>query len=248
MGRVQAPALIDVCGLCVGTVLRDVDLGLAEGEIVALAGRSGAGKTSLARALVGLVRPTGGTIRFDGRPVAYTRTALRAYRRQVQLVPQDPGGSLAPHRRVGWTVAEGLRIHGMPVGDRPAEILAEVGLPSRALNAYPRELSGGQQQRVAIAAALAIRPRVLIADEPVSSLDPPARAGVLELLLRLRDDHTLTVLLITHDLAVAWQAADRLAVLAQQRIVEAGPVEHVLRSPSHPATAALLAASRPPGR
>ncbi len=231
--------------------LRDVTLELGAGEILALVGGSGSGKTTLARCLLGLLRPDAGEVRVDGRPLGYGAAQLRGHRRQVQLVPQDPAGSLNPRHPVAWAVAEGLNIHRFPrtgLPDRVAAALAEVGLspPGRFLPARPRELSIGQQQRVALAAALALAPRVLVADEPLSALDPPARADTLALLLRLRAIRALSVLLITHDLAAAWQAADRLAVLHHGTLAESGPVESVLHSPRHPATRALLAAATRP--
>ncbi|MEU2158554.1 ABC transporter ATP-binding protein [Streptomyces sp. NPDC019396] len=221
-----------------------VDLDIATGEIVALVGESGCGKTSLARALLGLVEPTAGRVMFEGAPLAYGARSLKAYRKRVQLVLQDPSGSLNPRHTVYEAVAEGLRIHRVPGDEREAvaEALARAGLrpPERFFLRYPHELSGGQRQRVVIAGALVLRPELIVADEPVASLDASVRGEILALLLRLRDELGLSALVVTHDLGLAWNIADRVAVMYLGRIVEAGPVEEVLTAPRHPYTQALL--------
>jgi peptide/nickel transport system ATP-binding protein len=220
-----------------------VSLDVRPGEIVALVGESGAGKTTLVRSLVGLRRPSSGSVLFRGRVLRYSASALRAHRRSVQWVPQHP--SLSPVHTVADAVAEGLRIHRLSdVPRRVDAALDHAGLRPASLYLGRRgsELSGGQLQRVVIAAALALSPSVLVADEPVASLDASARGELLALLLRLRSSLGLAALIATHDLAVAWQAADRIAVLHARRIVETGAVEDVLRDPQHDYTRHLLAA------
>ncbi|GGV88928.1 oligopeptide/dipeptide ABC transporter ATP-binding protein [Streptomyces massasporeus] len=221
-----------------------VDLDIRRGEIVALVGESGCGKTTLARSLLGLVEPTAGRVTFDGRPLDYSGRSLKAYRKRVQLVLQDPSGSLNPRHTVYDAVAEGLRIHGYGGDERTAvaDALSRAGLrpPERFFLRYPHELSGGQRQRVVIAGALVLEPELLVADEPVASLDASVRGEILALLLRLRTELGLSALVVTHDLGLAWNIADRVAVMYLGRIVETGAVEQVLTTPRHPYTQALL--------
>ncbi|WP_432194791.1 ABC transporter ATP-binding protein [Streptomyces sp. bgisy027] len=221
-----------------------VELDIGAGEIVALVGESGCGKTTLARALLGLVPPTRGRVVFDGAELRRSSRALKAYRKRVQLVLQDPTGSLNPRHTVYDAVAEGLRIHGHRGDERTAvaEALAKAGLrpPERFFLRYPHELSGGQRQRVVIAGALVLEPELLVADEPVASLDASVRGEILALLLRLRTELGLSALVVTHDLGLAWNIADRVAVMYLGRIVETGDVEQVLTAPRHPYTQALL--------
>ncbi|MFL6112640.1 MAG: ABC transporter ATP-binding protein [Catenulispora sp.] len=226
-----------------------VDLDIAPGEIVALVGESGCGKSTLARALTGLVVPTSGRVLHNGLPVSYKPRALKAHRRGVQLVLQDPTGALNPRRTVYEAVAEGLRIHGRSaLGSFPderskvADALSRAGLrpPERFFTLHPHQLSGGQRQRVVIAGALVLDPSVLVADEPVASLDASVRGEILRLLLDLRAAAGLSALVVTHDLGLAWNIADRVAVMYLGRIVETGTVEEVLTDPGHPYTRALL--------
>jgi oligopeptide/dipeptide ABC transporter ATP-binding protein len=226
-----------------------VDLDIAPGEIVALVGESGCGKSTLARALTGLVVPTAGRVLHNDAPVSYKSRALKSYRRGVQLILQDPTGALNPRRTVYEAVAEGLRIHGKSaLGAFPdekakvADALSRAGLrpPERFFDLHPHQLSGGQRQRVVIAGALVLDPQVLVADEPVASLDASVRGEILKLMLDLRAGAGLSALVVTHDLGLAWNIADRVAVMYLGRIVEQGSVEDVLLRPRHPYTQALL--------
>ncbi len=227
-----------------------VDLEVRRGEIVALVGQSGSGKTTLARAILGLQQPSGGRVVYDGAPVPTSSRGLKAYRRQVQLVLQDPTSALNPRHSVYESVAEGLRIHRVAGEENGSERelvaaaleAAELRPPEEYMPLLPHQLSGGQRQRVVIAGALALRPRLLVADEPVASLDASVRGEILALLLRLRARLGLAALVITHDLGLAWNIADRVAVMYRGELVEVGPVDEVLREPRHDYTRALLAA------
>jgi peptide/nickel transport system ATP-binding protein len=234
----------------VAHALDGVDLEVERGEIVALVGESGSGKTTLARTLVGLQQPTAGQVLVDGRPLDYSVRALRAFRSRVQMVLQDAAGALNPRQTVYESVAEGIRLHGRERSDElgrsedelVAAALSEAGLrpPERLFLRYPHELSGGQKQRVLIAGALALRPELLIAVDPVSSLDASIRGEILALLLRLRDELGVGIVVVTHDLGLAWNIADRIAVMYLGRVVEFGTTEQVLEAPRHPYTKALL--------
>ena len=232
-----------------GTVVRavrGVDLQVGSDEVLALVGQSGSGKTTLARTLLGLQAPTGGSVRHRGRELPSSATGLREHRRNVQLVLQDPTGALNPRHTAYEAVAEGLRIHGIADDERRrvAEALeaAELRPAEQFFARLPHELSGGQRQRVVIAGALVLQPQVLVADEPVASLDATVRGEILSLLLRLRVERGLSTLVITHDLGLAWNIADRVAVMHRGRIVEIGDVERVLLDPQHDYTRTLLEA------
>jgi oligopeptide/dipeptide ABC transporter ATP-binding protein len=221
-----------------------VDLTWRRGETLGLVGESGCGKSTLARALLGLEKPSAGAISFDDQPVDRD---LRALRRRVQLIFQDPYQSLNPRRTVGAQVQEGLAAIGLPDGEervrRGVTALHDAGLApaDRFWRRFPHELSGGQRQRVVIAAALALEPEALVCDEPVSALDVSVRTQVLRLLVELRTTRALSLLLITHDVGLAWSLCDRVAVMYLGRIVEIGTTEQVLGDPRHPYTKALLA-------
>jgi oligopeptide/dipeptide ABC transporter ATP-binding protein len=218
-----------------------VSFQMQKGEILALAGESGCGKTTTARVIMGLEAPQRGDVRYEGSPI---RKDLRAYRRKVQMVFQDPTGALNPRQTIYESVAEGLRIHRVPVDEREqvSKALSNAGLrpPERFFLNFPHELSGGQRQRVVIAGALALEPEMIVADEPVSNLDASVRGEILALLMELRDRLGLTILVVTHDLGLAWTISDRVAVMYLGRIVEIGPTEDVLLRPKHPYTKALL--------
>ncbi|MGQ4600502.1 dipeptide ABC transporter ATP-binding protein [Nocardia sp. R6R-6] len=237
------------------TALAGVSLTVARGEVVALVGESGSGKSTLAQAVIGLLganaETTGGTITFDDSVVdTRSERALRRLRgARIGFVPQDPGLSLNPVRRIGDQVAEPLLVHGLAARNaaraRAIELLADAGLDRPELRAeqYPHELSGGQRQRVLIAAALACAPELVIADEPTSALDATVARRVLDRLAEQIAARGTAVLLITHDLAVAAERADRLVVLSGGEVVESGPTADLLAAPRHPYTKRLLAAS-----
>ncbi len=225
-----------------------VSLELAAGETLAIVGESGSGKTTLARMLLRLIEPDSGELLVEGRDfLAASGAQLRALRREMQMVFQDPFASLDPRMRVGSIVGEPLEIHepGLPRAARRArvaEVLRAVGLAEDALARYPHEFSGGQRQRIGIARALILRPRLVVADEPVSALDVSVGAQILELLQNLQRDFSLTYLLISHTLPVVAQLATRIAVMQGGRIVETGAAAQILNAPAHPYTQSLIAA------
>jgi peptide/nickel transport system ATP-binding protein len=229
------------------TAVDRVDLAVPAGQVVALVGESGSGKSTLARAIVGLVPVTEGRVLIDGQdPAALRGSRGRALRRRVQMVFQDPYGSLNPRMTIGETLAEALTARGeldRAAREREvARVLDLVALDERHIARLPRELSGGQRQRVAIARALAAEPAVLIADEVTSALDVSVQGAILNLLADIRARMGLSMLFITHNLALARYVGDVVAVMHLGRIVEVAPVDELLAAPSHPYTRTLLAA------
>ncbi len=225
---------------------KDVTLELRKGETLGIVGESGSGKSTVARCIVRLVDAEEGKILLNGtdlRPLG--RAEMRPYRARIQMVFQDPFASLNPRTKVGKIIAQGPMIQGVPKAEaqeRTRELLSIVGLDERAYDRYPHEFSGGQRQRIGIARALALNPDVLVADEPVSALDVSIQAQILELLDEIRERMTLSMIFITHDLRVAAQVCDRLAVMRSGVVVETGPTAEIFRDPQHEYTRALLGA------
>ncbi|HEX8053382.1 MAG TPA: ATP-binding cassette domain-containing protein [Thermoleophilaceae bacterium] len=234
-----------------GEAVRAVDgvsFDVRPGETFGIVGETGSGKSTIARLVARLIEPTAGSIRFDGREVTTLRRGeLKALRRDVQMVFQDPYSSLNPRKTVGSIVAEPLAVHGLHEGRgerRRAvqELLERVGLNPEHFNRYPHEFSGGQRQRVGVARALALRPRLILADEPVSALDVSIQAQILNLLRDLSEELGLTLVLISHDLSVIRYMCRRVAVMRAGKVVELADAETLFARPSHPYTAALLEA------
>jgi oligopeptide/dipeptide ABC transporter ATP-binding protein len=230
----------------------DVSLVIEEGETVALVGESGSGKSTLGRMLLGLLPPTSGEILYGGHPLSIlTGEAKKRFRREVQVVFQDTGSSLNPRKTIGASLEVPLRynlgLDGPAARARSAALLDQVGLESSVfLQRYPHELSGGQRQRVGVARAIASRPRLVVADEPVSALDVSVRAQVLKLLREIQEATGLAELFITHDLGVVRAVASRVLVMYLGAVVESGPVAAMFEAPGHPYTQALLAATPVP--
>jgi ABC-type oligopeptide transport system ATPase subunit len=225
------------------TALKEVSLSVQKGERFGIVGESGSGKSTLIRLLCALDRPTGGSIRFDGQEITgRPERALRFLRKSLQIVFQDPMSSLDPRMRVRDIIAEPLVALGEPIGRRVGDLLDEVGLPPSAGERYPHQFSGGQRQRIAIARALAPRPQVLVADEPVSALDVSVRGQILNLLADLADEHGLTLVFVSHDLSVVRHVCETVAVMHRGEIVETGPVDRIWADPRHSYTRTLLRA------
>jgi peptide/nickel transport system ATP-binding protein/oligopeptide transport system ATP-binding protein len=230
--------------------LEDVSFTLAESEVLGIVGESGCGKSTLGRAVLRLTEPTAGEILFQGQDLrALSGAALRRARREMQIVFQDPFGALNPRHRVSTLIGEPLTIHGLPdVDKRVAELLDLVGLPQDSARRYIHEFSGGQRQRIAIARALALSPKLLVADEPVSALDVSIQSQIINLIADLKRRLGLAMLFISHDLSVVRHVSQRIAVMYLGRIVEIGPAAELFDQPAHPYTQALLSAvPQPPG-
>ena len=228
-----------------------VSFSIARGEVVGLVGESGSGKSTVGRAVLRLLEPTAGSVRFDGVEVTKLgRSELRRLRRRMQIVFQDPYASLDPRRRVEDLIGDVLDIHGLAKGAarraRVVELLEQVGLPPEHIDRYPHQFSGGQRQRIGIARALAVAPDFIVADEPVSALDVSVQAQIVNLLVELRRRLGLTMLFISHDLAVVEHFCDRVIVLYLGKIMEMAPAAEIYASPRHPYTRALLSAAPQP--
>jgi peptide/nickel transport system ATP-binding protein len=224
-----------------------VTLNVQEGETLGLVGESGSGKSTLGRTILQLIPPTSGSVRFEGQEIVGRRgRAMQSVRREMQMIFQDPYASLNPRQRVGQIVGTPLRIHGLASGDglkrQVNELLERVGLGPEHYNRFPHEFSGGQRQRIGIARALALRPKLIIADEPVSALDVSIQAQIINLLEDLQNEFKLTYLFVAHDLGVIRHVSDRIAVMYLGKIVEVGPADEVYSNPIHPYTLSLLSA------
>jgi oligopeptide/dipeptide ABC transporter ATP-binding protein len=231
----------------IGTVkaVSNVTLAIRHGETFGLVGESGCGKTTLGRMVVALENPTSGSVVFDGDDITnLSGGVLRRRRRDMQMMFQDPYASLDPRMRVGSILREPLKVQNVGSGEqqkaRVLEMLGEVGLPTRAAELYPHEFSGGQRQRIGLARALALEPKLIVADEPVSALDVSIQAQILNLLKELQERHGLTYLFISHDLAVVKYMADRIGVMYLGKLVEMSPARELYDRPAHPYTQALI--------
>jgi oligopeptide/dipeptide ABC transporter ATP-binding protein len=227
--------------------VEDVSFHVGKGEVVGLVGESGSGKTTTGRTVLKLLEPTSGEIRFEGKDITRaTGNEMRALRREMQIIFQDPYASLNPRMTVLDIIGQALSIHDLARGakkrERVAELLGNVGLPVDAMWRYPHEFSGGQRQRIGIARALAVTPRFIVADEPVSALDVSIQAQVVNILQDLKEQFGLTMLFIAHDLAVVEHISDRIIVMYLGRVMEIAPARELYRNPIHPYTEALLSA------
>jgi oligopeptide transport system ATP-binding protein len=227
--------------------LDNVSLSVPRGKTLSVVGESGCGKSTFARAAIRLIEPTSGTSYFEGKDLMSLRAReLRNIRRDIQLIFQDPFASLNPRRNVGKAIMEPLTIHNIGSReerlDRVSELLNIVGLPAEAAQRYPHEFSGGQRQRIVIARAMALQPKLVVADEPVSALDVSIQSQILNLLVELKDRLSLSYIFISHDLAVVKHISDRVAVMYLGKVVEEAEVDDLFNSPLHPYTMALLSA------
>jgi oligopeptide/dipeptide ABC transporter ATP-binding protein len=225
----------------------DVSFTLREGETLGLVGESGCGKSTLCRTVLRLEEPTDGSVRFEGDDITHlSRRRLRPWRSTVQMIFQDPYASLNPRKRVGQLIGDPMRLHGVDsAGERRRAIhklLERVGLSPEHYNRFPHEFSGGQRQRIGIARALAVEPKLIIADEPVSALDVSIQAQIINLLKDLQDERGLTYVFVAHDLGVVRHVSDRIAVMYLGKVVEVSPAEELYTQPIHPYTVALLSA------
>jgi oligopeptide transport system ATP-binding protein len=224
-----------------------VSFTVAAGETLGLVGESGSGKSTLGRAVLQLVKPTSGSVRFEGREIAgLSRRAMRPLRREMQMVFQDPYASLNPRKRVGQIIGEPLRLQGVAKGGELRRevhgLLERVGLAPEHYNRFPHEFSGGQRQRIGIARAIALRPKLIVADEPVSALDVSIRAQIVNLLADLQRELGLTYVFVAHDIGIVRHVSDRIAVMHEGKIVEEGPADRVCEQPRDAYTKQLLAA------
>ena len=224
-----------------------VSFSVAPGETLGLVGESGSGKSTLGRAVLQLVKPTSGSVRFEGREIAgLSRRAMRPLRREMQMVFQDPYASLNPRKRIGQIVGEPLRLQGVAKGSELRRevqgLLERVGLAPEHYDRFPHEFSGGQRQRIGIARAIALRPKLIVADEPVSALDVSIRAQIVNLLADLQQELGLTYVFVAHDIGIVRHVSDRIAVMHEGKIVEEGPADRVCEQPRDAYTKQLLAA------